>query len=331
MTKFIGLYTSADDPHFHRILPVLKKRGLPFFRFDRAEFPQKIHLAARLDSQSAAWHGAFFCGHERYYLEDIQSILYRRPNLSYQFVEGLSPDELAFAKSEARKGFDGILRSLPCLWVSHPDALEAAEWKPRQLQIAKDLGLNVPKTLITNDAEEAMRFFEECQGEVIYKTLSTPPVVVKKDGVSEAEELATVYTTKITNTQLERFASTIPHTANLYQEYIPKEVELRINVIGTRVFATAIHSQNSERTCIDWRKSYNDLRYSDYTLPEHIQAACLQMLSRLNLQFSAIDMIVTPNGEYVFLELNCNGQWGWIEAATGQPLAEAFVDVLASE
>lgn len=328
MKKLIGLYTYADDPHLKRIIPALQRRNLSFFRFDRAEFPQKLRLVAQLDSPSLEWHGAFFCEHERYYLQDIHSILYRRPSFSYGFIDGLSSDELEFAKAEARKGFDGILRSLPCLWVSHPDALYAAEWKPRQLQIARNLGLHIPKTLITNDTAEALQFYEECQGEVIYKTLSMPPSFVRDDATPDV--FATVYTNKLTFSQLKQFARTIPHTANLFQAYIPKEVELRINVIGTQVFATAIHSQNSERTRIDWRKSYADLRYSSYVLPEHIRLACYQMVSRFQLQFSAIDMIVTPENEYVFLELNCNGQWGWIEGETKQPLTEAFVDVLAS-
>ncbi len=328
MKKLIGLYTFVDDPHLKRIIPALQKRDLAFFRFDRAEFPQKMRLSARLDAFSLAWQGAFYYEHERYYLQDVRSILYRRPSLSYNFIDDLSPDELEFARAEARRGFDGILRSLPCLWISHPDALQAAEWKPRQLQMARNLSLRIPKTLITNDAEEALQFFDECQGEVIYKTLSMPPSFVRDDAAPDVS--ATVYTNKLTHVQLKQFAWTIPHTANLFQEYIPKEVELRINVIGTQVFATAIYSQDSDRTRIDWRRSYADLHYSSYMLPEHIRLACCQMVSRFQLQFAAIDMIVTPENEYVFLELNCNGQWGWIEAETKQPLTEAFVDVLAS-
>src|SRR5205807_5240558 len=82
-----------------------------------------------------------------------------------------------FAEGEARSGFGGLLRSLPCLWVNNPDANAAAEWKPRQLEVARGLGLRVPRTLITNSFDEALHFVEDLEGcgrQVIYKTLRQP-------------------------------------------------------------------------------------------------------------------------------------------------------------
>jgi len=39
-------------------------------------------------------------------------------------------------------------------------------------------------------------------------------------------------------------------------------------------------------------------------------------------------MAVTPDGEYVFFEINASGQFQWIEYATGLPITEALVDQL---
>lgn len=324
MGMLIGLFTSADDPHLAHLIPVLKKRGLPFIRFDRADFPQQIQLAARCES-SSGWRGTVCMGHTRYALSDLHSILYRRPT-SYRFVEGLSTDEQEFARLEASKGFEGVLLSLPCRWLNHPDALRAAEWKPQQLRLAQEVGWRVPRTLITNNPQEVQHFFEECHGEIIYKTVSFPPTVPDRE---QPERFATIFTTKVMLAHLQTYAGTITQTAHLFQEYIPKALELRINVIGERIFTTAIDSQRSERTRVDWRRSYADLRYSTYTLPDEIQNACRRLLARLQVSFAALDVIVTPGGEFVFLEANCNGQWGWIETAPGQPLSEAFVEVLA--
>jgi len=323
MGRLIGLFTSADDPHLAHLVPVLKKRGLPYIRFDRADFPQQVQLAARLEP-SSGWQGTFCSGQTSYALADLHGILYRRPT-SYRFVEGLSADEQEFARLEATRGFEGVLSSLPCLWLNHPAALRAAEWKPRQLRLAQEVGWRVPRTLITNDPQEALRFFEECQGEMIYKTLSHPPTFPDRKC---PDSFATIFTTKVTQAHLQTYAGTIAHTANLYQECLPKSLELRVNIIGDQLFATAIDSQRSERTRVDWRRSYADLRYSAYTLPDTIQTACHRLLARLQVHFAAIDLICTPAGEFVFVEANCNGQWGWIETVTGQPLAEAFVDVL---
>ena len=202
----IGLFTSADDPHLAHLVPVLKKRGLPYIRFDRADFPQQIQLAARFE-MSSGWQGTFCSGQTRYALADIHSILYRRPT-SYRFVEGLSADEQEFARLEATRGFEGVLSSLPCLWLNHPDALRTAEWKPRQLQLAQEVGWRVPRTLITNDPQEALRFFEECQGELIYKTVSLPPTFPDRD---HPETFATIFTTKVTQAHLQTYAGTIAH------------------------------------------------------------------------------------------------------------------------
>lgn len=49
---------------------------------------------------------------------------------------------------------------------------------------------------------------------------------------------------------------------------------------------------------------------------------------RMHLNFGCFDLIVTPDGEYVFLECNPNGQWLWVELATGLPIAEAIADFL---
>ncbi len=231
-----------------------------------------------------------------------------------------------YAKAEAQKGFGGILNSLSCHWVSHPDAIRAAEWKPKQLFYAQQMGLRIPRTLVTNDPRAAIQFFEECQGEVIYKPFSQG---VPQPKIGEPW-LGAVYTTKLTLASLQEHASTIALTTNLFQEYIPKAFELRINVIGSQVFAAEIHSQHSERAKVDFRMCYDDLYYQIHELPSSVEEACRSLVRMFRLEFSAIDMLVTPDGEYVFLELNSCGQWGWIENHTRQPLTEGLVNLLAT-
>ena len=55
----------------------------------------------------------------------------------------------------------------------------------------------------------------------------------------------------------------------------------------------------------------------------------MRLMKALKINFGAIDMILTPEGEYVFLEVNPNGQWGWIEKLTGMPISQAIADVLS--
>ena len=55
---------------------------------------------------------------------------------------------------------------------------------------------------------------------------------------------------------------------------------------------------------------------------------CVALLRALNLAFGAIDMILTPAGEYVFLEINPNGQWAWIQQCTGAEMSGCLIDLL---
>jgi glutathione synthase/RimK-type ligase-like ATP-grasp enzyme len=61
-------------------------------------------------------------------------------------------------------------------------------------------------------------------------------------------------------------------------------------------------------------------------LPNDVAKGCMDLVRRLGLRFGAIDLVLEPSGDYRFLEVNPNGQWGWIQTRTGQPIAGAIVD-----
>ena len=69
----------------------------------------------------------------------------------------------------------------------------------------------------------------------------------------------------------------------------------------------------------------------DGGLPEEIADKCRRYLQHMGLNFGCFDFIVTPDGEYVFLECNPNGQWLWVELATGLKIADAIADFLSSQ
>lgn len=67
------------------------------------------------------------------------------------------------------------------------------------------------------------------------------------------------------------------------------------------------------------------------TVPDQIREAVSQLLARLRLRFDALDFVVTPQDEWMFLEINPNGQWAWLQDATGLPIAAAIADALTKE
>jgi len=168
-----------------------------------------------------------------------------------------------------------------------------------------------------------MRFVESCGGEAVYKTFTSPARVI--DGKSYA-----VYTNRLTLHDVEQRADQLSVAPCLLQEYVPKDVELRITVIGSAVFTDEIRSQEFAGTKEDWRRHYMEHQIHHASdLSADVKDRLKEMLKRLGLVFGCFDMVRTPSGELVFLEINPNGQWYWIEALTGMPLADAFAGLLA--
>ena len=118
----------------------------------------------------------------------------------------------------------------------------------------------------------------------------------------------------------------------LFQRNIAKRFELRITVVEDEVLAAEIHSQATYRTQLDWRHyDWDHTPYRIHALPDDIRDKCLELTRRLGLRFGAIDMIVTPDGNYVFLEINPSGQWRWIEDQCGLPISDALCHALARD
>jgi glutathione synthase/RimK-type ligase-like ATP-grasp enzyme len=126
-------------------------------------------------------------------------------------------------------------------------------------------------------------------------------------------------------------AARITKTAHLFQAYVDKCFEVRVTVIGEAIFAAAIYSQHSDYAKIDFRKRYADLRYATHQLPDTISAKILKLMKHFGLVYGALDLIVTSEGDYQFLEINASGQFGWIEAATDLPLFHTLACLLAKE
>lgn len=218
-------------------------------------------------------------------------------------------------------GMGGVLRTLPCHWVNHPDDLVRAAYKPYQLSLALRCGLRIPRTLVTNDAREARAFFEECSGRVVYKSLGAGVLS------TDPREALALYTSQVRSEDLAEEAE-VRATACLFQEEVAKQFELRVTVVGDSLFTAALHSQECEAARVDWRRGVDDLRHTTHELPSAVAAQCLALVRRLRLRFAAIDMILTPDGGYVFLEVNPNGQWAWLEHVTDLDIHGALVKEL---
>jgi glutathione synthase/RimK-type ligase-like ATP-grasp enzyme len=154
---------------------------------------------------------------------------------------------------------------------------------------------------------------------MIFKVLSDPflgaPKMAEKHPNQPLPESRETKTTLITEAELEQLES-VRLVPCLFQEYVPKYRELRVTIIGDELFAAEIDSQARESTSVDWRQ-WNDggfaIPYRKTTLPVEIAERCMALVRSYQLNFSAMDLILTPDGRYVFIENNPNGQFIWVE------------------
>lgn len=321
MRDTILILSHMNDRHADRIIPLLESTHVRVLRFDTADFPLRATLRASCASERA-WQGELHIQDHDLDFQAIRSIWFRRPT-RFQFSPTLGIEAAKFSQNEARSAIGGILRSLPCLWVNHPEKQVSADYKPFQLHLAQACGFVIPSTLLTNDPNEVMRFYQQSQENMIYKPLSTSTIQVDGD-----TEFSAIYTTRIDEKKLSEILPSVSTTACLFQQAIPKKIEIRVTVIGTSVFAAEIYSQHSPKSCVDFRQGYDDLQYAVHVLPQNIVHQCLLLVHRLGLVFAAIDLILTPDDQYIFLEVNAAGQFGWIEDETGLPLYQTLATLL---
>jgi hypothetical protein len=142
----------------------------------------------------------------------------------------------------------------------------------------------------------------------------------------ENDQLKSVYTQRLRSEDLDDLRG-IDTTAHLFQAWVSKEHEVRLTVVGERMLAAAIHA-GSEAAHEDWRSDYGALTYTTTEIPEPVAAGVRRLMERLQLHYGAADFIVSPDGQWTFLEVNPCGQWDWIQGATDLPIAEAIADDL---
>ncbi|MEH0419443.1 ATP-grasp ribosomal peptide maturase [Streptomyces sp. B21-083] len=317
MSLPVLVIAANDDWPTDRVVTELTDRRVEVFRMDTADFPQQLSLTGRID-RGHGWAGELATAHRTVELSRVGGVYYRAPG-AFQFPGGMTAPEERFAAAQARSGLGGVLSALDCRWVNHPTFMARAEYKPVQLDAARACGLRIPPTLITNRPEAVRQFAAELPGPLICKPVSSPVLI--EDG-----QLKTVYTRRLTPEDLADLRG-IETTAHLFQAWLDKSHEVRLTVVGRRMFAAEIHA-DSEAAHEDWRSDYGSLAYTTTTVPPDVVAGMRGLMDRLHLRYGAADLVVDPSGRWWFLEVNPCGQWDWIQGATGQPIAAAIADEL---
>jgi glutathione synthase/RimK-type ligase-like ATP-grasp enzyme len=302
----ILIITHKEDFTADFVIDKLNSRDIPYFRLNCEDITK--------------YNYTFNSGENfNFQIDNISfySLWFRRTKLPN--IEMENSEEKLFILDDYNTLLENILSTINVSkWLSKPFSVYQAENKIYQLKVAQNIGFKIPNTLVTSDHSCLRRFIDIHRGSVIIKP-------IRQGRIRKNNEIKTIFTNQIdseTIQNLEEYAL----TPCIFQESIEKDLEIRITVVDNSVFSASVESQITEETKTDWRK--RKLSFERYSLPHEISAKCIELTKRLNLSFGAIDMIKKPDGEYIFLEINPNGQWAWIEMETGLEISDKIIRFL---
>ncbi len=284
----------------------------PFFRFDTDHFLTRYELTYGPES----WELLDRTSGEAISNKNLIGIYYRRPVAPKVSFEGSNPELDQDLAIEAKKIYLSFIQTQQTKWLSSPASIERAENKLWQLKAAAQVGFLVPDFTITNNLVH-LREFTERHNRTCIKPLHLGPFEL--DG-----ETYVPYTAVLSEYDSLDSVGDFPVFA---QEYVEKDTEFRVTLVGNALFAVEIDSQSNDETKQDWRVGNCLLvDYSRVTLPKKIEKLCRSLVERANISFSAIDLVKDKTGRFYFLDLNPNGQWAWIDEMLSLGIAKSIED-----
>jgi glutathione synthase/RimK-type ligase-like ATP-grasp enzyme len=309
-----------DNESVEYVSRALERRGAKPFRLDTDLFPTKVRVSVR--ASDAGVSGEIRSEDDAVQVSEIAGAWHRRLEIGGAIPTTMDKRLRMPSVEESKRVLLGLLASLECPVVDPAARLRHAEHKQLQLEVARRVGLAIPRTLVTNDPSAAREFWDACEGRVVAKMMTGFAVV-------EQGKEQVVFTTPLSEADLgslEQLAL-CPMT---FQEKLEKAVELRVTIVGERVFAASIDSSQMERSKTDWRREGFALlsAWKPYALPAEVEKGLLGLMDAFGLNYGAIDVIVTPEGRHVFLEVNPAGEFFWLERECGMPISEAIADVM---
>ncbi|MDX2084282.1 MAG: hypothetical protein SFZ03_02710 [Candidatus Melainabacteria bacterium] len=221
-------------------------------------------------------------------------------------VEGETPEQAA---RRQRQELDACLLTayhlMDCPWINPPGSVLNHRYKVEQLTEATALGFTIPDSLMSNDPQAIAAFYQDCQGEVVVKSVATTGVP-----------------SRLTQAQLSQWqknGESKPAT-RLFQRFIPG-TDVRVHVVGQRLFASEVLSDH-------WVSKVDLKDPQPVSIPDALAQQCLTLCEKLNLVLAGIDFRKTSDGEYVFLEANPSPQYPAYEDRNHYPISDAIVEAL---
>jgi glutathione synthase/RimK-type ligase-like ATP-grasp enzyme len=322
--KVLLVTRSDDNQSVELVRRALKRHGAKGLRLDTDCYPTSVRVSTELSgTKTRRWvhlpEGSFD-------LEKLGAVYYRRFLAGGQLPESLG-DLRPACLDESRRTLYGTLAACRVFQLDTLRAVRRCDHKELQLRKARELGLDIPRTLFSNHPADVQRFCAAIRGEVITKMQHS--FAVYRGGDEHVVYTNTVRERDLTLEALEGLS----YSPMTFQEKLEKKLELRVTVVGGRAFTAAVNSQVLDGAKLDWRKEGTALldAWEPYVLPRRVERGLLALTKWFGLNYAAADFIITPEGRHVFLEINAGGEFYWLQRTPGLPIVEALAEVLVGK
>lgn len=319
--KNILVVTRPPDLHAVVIAEALRRKGANVTLWQTADYPGRASESVHVQGGFPGSASCILVTGSDLPTETVHSVWHRRPAWKVD-EESLHPADVEFADLQCRVFRTGLwdVAYPTAFWVNRPGAARRANTKIVQQRAALEVGLLTPDTLYSNDPGEIRLFIHSCGGQAVYKPLW--PLPWKRENVAWYPLTTVVDENSLTGD------GPLRNSPGIYQALIPKRFEVRLTVMGRSLFGAKIDSQNTKHGRLDWRRAYDELQITPLCIPEDIGGRCIGLLRLLGLTFGCFDFIVSPTGDWVFLEVNQMGQFLFLERMAGLPMVDAFSEFL---
>lgn len=319
MKNNILIITQVGDTHAYVVLKALEKKGVKATLWHSSDFPAQGYETINYTNNKKN----IFIADKMLSMNnpEFNTIWIRRPAITID-EKKLHPADKIYSQYQCtsfRNSIYDIISQDAFVINPRENAIKASS-KIIQNKYAIEVGFNTPSTLYSNDPKQIRTFIKNNNGKVVFKPLNAL--------IWETKDLAWINYTSIIHQEDLVENKLLMATPAIYQELIPKAYELRITMMGEHAFGAKILSQQTKQGKLDWRKSYNELNIEYWEVPKKLSALCFEFLQKLGLVFGCFDFIVTPEGKWVFLEVNQMGQFLFLERYMKFPLLDAFTEFL---
>ncbi len=311
MKQVLLISSRTEEYYYMPFVKACEETGkVKMFVFDPSCYPTELRVNVVLDGERITGeldvldYSLSKKTKETIRIEEINTAWYLRADSPIP-KKSASELEARFARNESISALDSIFSIVPCSWINRKETIKFLENKKLyQLMVAQRCGLKIPTTIVGNNEEEVIKF-ALAKNILLLKTLGYTCLSSTKNYF--------IYSQIFSSNELITRRKSIRQCPIFSQEYIEKLYEYRVMVIGSKILACRIDSQASEKTKIDWRHyDFDKVEHLQVSLPIEIEEKLFAFMKMSDLKYGAIDLILTPNGDFVFLEVNPSGQWGWL-------------------